>query len=311
MKTSRIKLLLGTVAMLAALTPPPPASAKLIWQDFSLSLLSGSNYEKQKITAGGSTFQTQDDSRNVVTFEHASGHTWGGTFLFIDRLMSRDSEFPNDAMYGEFSINPTMFKPGGFVKQVYAATQWEFGSGDNGRNKDYVAMFDKISNATKGNSFNNYLLGVGMNLAVPKASFFNVTFYRRFNDDQTLDDNLPVIDGDPNTDGFQATVARQTREDNEQLTVVWRFDLADGRVRFDGFLDAVTGYDIKHKSGGGKTKAVSGFNFTPQLKFDIGSVMGMQPKKLWGGVEYVYWENKFGNKDWDERNLNLLLKWHF
>ncbi len=292
MKTSRIKLLLGTVAMLAALTPPPPASAKLIWQDFSLSLLSGSNYEKQVIGGG----QTQSTDRNVVTFEHASGHTWGGTFLFIDRLMSRDSDFENDAMYGEFSINPTITKPGGFVKEVYAATQWEFGSGDNGTN----------SGASDGNSFNNYLLGVGVNLAVPKASFFNVALYKRFNDDQTLDENTPS----PETLKSNFAHVSRTRDDNMQLTVVWRFDLAGGRVRFDGFLDAVTAFDINYKDGS-KTKAESGFNFTPQLKYDIGSVMGLQPKKLWGGVEYVYWQNKFGNKDWDERNLNLLLKWHF
>ena len=287
MKTSRIKLLLGVAALLVALTPPP-ASAKVIWQDFSLSLLSGSNYDKQKLSSG---IQTQSTHRNVVTLEHASGHTWGGTFLFVDRLMSRDSEFANDAMYGEFSINPTMTKPGGFVKQVYAATQWEFGSGDNGKN----------AGASDGNSFNNFLLGVGMNLAVPKASFFNVVFYRRFNDDQTLDANLP----------FGSDPIGQTRDDNEQITVTWRFDLAGGKVRFDGFLDAVTAFDITYKDGSGKDRAESGFNFTPQLKYDIGSVLGMEPKKLWGGVEYVYWENKFGNSSWDERNLNLLLKWHF
>ena len=282
MKTSRIKLLLGVAALLVALTPPPPASAKVIWQDFSLSLLAGSNYDKQKLSSG---IQTQSTHRNVVTLEHASGHTWGGTFLFVDRLMSRDSDYPNDAMYGEFSINPTMTKPGGFVKEVYAATQWEFGSGDNGRPNP---IGTNSSNATDGNSFNNFLLGVGMNLAVPKASFFNVVFYRRFNDDQILDDRFG-----------------RDRDDNEQISITWRFDLAGDKVRFDGFLDAVTAYDYT----GGRSE--SGFNFTPQLKYDIGRVLGTAPKKLWGGVEYVYWENKFGMSSWDERNLNLLLKWHF
>ena len=242
----------------------------------------------------------------MVTFEHASGHTWGGTFLFIDRLMSRDSEFGNDAMYGEFSINPTLTKPGGFVKEVYAATQWEFGSGDNGSGGD----------ASDGNSFNNYLVGVGVNLAVPKASYFNVVLYRRFNDDQTLDANLPIDSSNFPT----LRSVGQSRDDNMQLSVVWRFDFAGGKVRFDGFLDAVTAFDINYKEkdfakpGATKTgseEAAAGFNFTPQLKYDIGSVMGMAPKKLWGGVEYVYWENKFGRSDWDERNLNLLLKWHF
>ena len=308
MKTPHLKLLLGGLVILATFTPPPPASAELIWQDFSLSLLSGSSYEKQEITNSFGTFQTQAESRTVVTFEHASGHTWGSTFLFIDRLMSRDSDFGNDAMYGELNISPNIAKLGGFVKNIYFAPQWEFGSGDNGA--------DSNLNPGDGNSFNNYLLGFGVGLAVPKASFFNVSLYKRFNDDQTLDNNLPSLDpGNSRID-----TPGRTRDDNEQLTVVWRFDFADGRVRFDGFLDAVTGYDIDYKTPSvdaqgnivkTKDKAVSGYNFTPQLKFDIGRVMGMTPKKLWVGGEWVYWQNKFGVKDWDESNLNFLLKWHF
>lgn len=286
MKTNYTKLFLGACAMLATLASPP-ASAKLLWQDFSLSLLSGSNYEKQAIPG---VAQTQAASRHVVSFEHASGHTWGGTFLFIDRLMSQDSDFANDALYGELNISPNIAKPGGFIKNVFIAPQWEFGSGDNGKDNSF--------NPSDGNSFNNFLLGFGVGLDVPGASYFNVALYKRFNDDQTLDTHLPTRD------------IGRSREDNEQLTVTWRFDFADDRVRFDGFLDVVTSFNFKHKDGS-KSEASSGYNFTPQLKFDLGRTFGMEAKKLWAGTELVYWKNKFGVKDWDESNFNFLLKWHF
>ncbi|MGR3913400.1 MAG: DUF5020 domain-containing protein [Gammaproteobacteria bacterium] len=283
------KLKQGALALLAATLffAAPSAFAKVIWQDFSVSYLQGRNYHPQTLSNG---IQTQAERRQVVTVEHASGHTWGGTFLFIDRLMSSEDEYPNDAMYGEFSINPNVAKPGGFVKNVFLSGQMEFGSGDNGANNRF--------NLTKGNSFNNMLLGVGLGLDIPGASFFNVVFYRRLNDDQILDASIPTDVG-------------RTRPDNNQLTLTWRFDFANDSFRFDGFLDYATSFDFDHNddSMGGTSEA--SLNFTPQLKYDLGRAAGYTPKKLWVGVEYVAWQNKFGSQHWDENNANILVKWHF
>ena len=56
---------------------------------------------------------------------------------------------------------------------------------------------------------------------------------------------------------------------------------------------------------------VSGFNFTPQIKYNIGPMLGMKSGRLDVGMEYVYWKNKFGQSGQDEKNANLLVKWHF
>ncbi len=310
MKRTDIRLVIGTFIILLSLTSI--ASAKMIWQDFSLSLLSGSRYAGQEITIAGNKIQTQSESRNVVTFEHASGHSWGGTFLFIDYLTSRSSGYDKDAVYAEVLLSFNIAKPGGFIKNIYFSPQWEFGRGDNGRDTaippgTYNNIPFPITNASRGNRFNNYLLGFGFDLAMPKASYFNVTLYKHFNDDQVLDSRLP----NPYTDGTgNSIVGGRSREHNEQLTLAWRFDLKDGQIRFDGFLDILTSFDFKNKRGD-RTRVHSGYIFVPQLKFDIGRLMGAKPKKLWVGGEWSYWKNKFGNKDWDENNLNFLLTWHF
>lgn len=237
----------GKLALIPALVmSASSASAEQIWSDFSVSALTGSDYLNPFT-------ETEDDS-NVFTFEHASGHSWGGTFFFIDRLSN-----PNDT-YGEFSINPDFYKGDGFIKNAFVATQIEFGSG--------------------ASNFNNYLYGAGINLNIPGSSYFNITYYRRSQDDLGIE-----------------------REDNNQLTVTWRFD--KGNFRIDGFLDIVDSADTLY----GESEA--GFNFTPQIKYNIAPVLGLKGGRLDVGIEYVYWKNKFGVDGQTESNPNLLAKWHF
>jgi len=223
-------------------------SAKQFWSDTSFSLLKGSNYE------------VGDSDKTVFTLEHASGHSWGSIFAFVDRLNHDNDD--NHEIYGELGFSYNLYQAkNSFVKEAYVTTQWEF-------NSSTIAL----PNATIDGSFNNVLFGAGVNIDVPGAKFFNVNLYQRSND---FGDN------------------------NQQLTLVWAFPFADSFV-YDGFLDAVNGTDAK--SGG--------YNFTSQLKYDLGQHIGVQKSKLFVGVEYVMWHNKFGISGIDENNANLLIKWH-
>ena len=227
----------------------PSVMAEQYWSDTSFSLLKGSSYE------------VGDEERSVFTLEHASGHSWGSTFLFFDRL--RDTNNGGHETYGEVGFDFTLskFEEGGFFKDVYLATQVEMGVSDS------------------GSGFDNYLYGVGSYLNVPGAKFFKATLYQRSN---------------------------EGKDSNNQITLVWSFPISGGAFVYDGFLDRASAI------GNG---AVS-LNFTSQLKWDIGkAALGMKPGKLFLGVEYVYWTNKFGIQNTsgfttNERNANLLLKWH-
>ena len=95
-----------------------------------------------------------------------------------------------------------------------------------------------------------------------------------------------------------------------QITPVWGITLPVGRsdILIDGYIDWIVDND-----GDGKQ---ANFHFNPQVKYDLGKALGWQPKKLYAGIEYSYWKNKYGIKDssafdTDQSVTNLLVKAHF
>jgi nucleoside-specific outer membrane channel protein Tsx len=126
----------------------------------------------------------------------------------------------------------------------------------------------------------NYLYGLGFDLTVPGFKFTQLNLYRRQNDKQA---------------------------DNWQATVVWGlpFSLFNQQWLYDGFLDWASA----------SRDQAANMNLTSQLKIAINPWFGVKDP-LYLGVEYVYWQNKYGIADsanfhTNESNLNLLLKWHF
>ncbi len=206
--------------------------------DHSVSLLQGYSYE------------VGDSERNIVTFEHTSGHSWGGLFVFVDRM--KEIHHGGADTYTEVSPNFTLATLGeGLVKDINLATTWEMsGLGDN------------------------YLLGLGSSLNLPGFKHFSVSLYQRLNDEA---------------------------DDNQQLTVVWGmpFNVAGQEFMFDGFMDHET--DL---NGNAST------NFTPQIKMDVAKILGYS-EKLYVGIEYINWTNKFHIEGTDENNVDMLLKAHF
>lgn len=126
----------------------------------------------------------------------------------------------------------------------------------------------------------HFLYGVATDLDVPGFSYLKLNFYRR------------------NNDGV---------DDNWQLTTTWGlpFKLGNQELLYDGFIDWSSASDDQSAS----------MNFTSQLKWALHPLLDMK-SKLYVGVEYVYWRNKYGLVDspqfrTNESNLNLLIKAHF
>ena len=132
------------------------------------------------------------------------------------------------------------------------------------------------------NSTENILAGGAVDLKIPGFDFFQLNLYRRF-DDWSSDVNA------------------------YQLTPVWKVSVPVGKSTFvcDGFIDYVFGDGTDH------------VHICPQLKFDIGVLFGMEEQKLFAGVEYDYWKNKYGVRDGDfglksdQNTFSGLIKYHF
>lgn len=129
----------------------------MLWQDNSLSLLYGSNFE------------LDPELQQTVTFEHVSGWSKGDLFIFVDYInFNGDKDFTGSetAYYGEFAPRFSFGKilekdlSTGIIQDVYVATCLEFG--------------DNVENNR------NYLVGLGFDLAIPGFDFFQLNVYRRF-----------------------------------------------------------------------------------------------------------------------------------
>ena len=129
-----------------------------------------------------------------------------------------------------------------------------------------------------GTDVNNYMVGPGIVWNMPGFQYFKTNFYRVWNSET---------------------------DDDYQTTVVWGMPMEFGstRILFDGYIDWSTAED-DHKSD---------FHFNPQLKLDIGNYFNA-PKVLYAGIEYSYWNNKYGLNDdvmETENAVSALVKWHF
>ncbi|MNR45808.1 hypothetical protein D3C85_1647010 [compost metagenome] len=57
-------------------------------------------------------------------------------------------------------------------------------------------------------------------------------------------------------------------------------------------------------------------HINPQIKYDLGKLLGEKPRQLLVGIEYDYWSNKYGIEDspgfdTNQSAASLLLQYHF
>ena len=158
-----MKKTLLTLAAASALSVS--AQAEQFWADNSVSVLYGSDYEFNKAV-----------DTTTMTFEHLSGHSWGGLFFFMDRHNGGDFS----ETYSEFSPTYNLAKMDGFVSGVNAAFTYESTTVNGGQNLD------------------NFLFGLGADLKVPGLDFANATVFYADNNEKfgnSTDYQLTLVAG--------------------------------------------------------------------------------------------------------------------
>lgn len=223
------------------------SQAAPIWQDFSVTALYGSNYE------------LGSEDRTTATVEYAAKFKYADFFFFNDHQWEEGNvqtnyfEFSPRFSLGEISGTKLEFGP---IKDVLVATTWE-------------------SNNSAVN-FDNFLYGVGFDLAIPKFQYAQLNFYKASN---------------------------ELGKDDYQMSFVYGIPFKIGSEEFlaDAFLDWSTGEGPDHASE---------LNWTSQYKWNVGK--HISPKtKLYVGVEHSVWNNKFGVKGVNQNDVSALVKYHF
>ena len=220
--------------------------------------------------------------QQTITLEHASGWTWGDLFLFVDNKWYNGlSGGAGHTYYGEFQPRLSLGKLSGRELSI-------------GLLKDVLiaAQYERGESNDAGVPNQAYLLGPGFDLAVPGFDRFALNIYYR------------------KPDGARGKASGQW-----QVTPVWAMTFPVGKsdLLFDGYIDWAVN-DVGTK--GTSNYVASNLQINPQLKYDLGKAMGWAPGKLYVGVEYLYWSNKYGIDDssafnTDNSTTSFLVKAHF
>ncbi|MDA0781906.1 MAG: DUF5020 family protein [Rickettsiales bacterium] len=121
-----------------------------------------------------------------------------------------------------------------------------------------------------------YLYGLGTNVKIPGFSYFMLNGYVRDNE---------------NLSGS-----------TYQISAVWdyRFPIGNRKMTINGFADWA----------GGEDNLEENLTIVPQFLLDIGDVWN-KPNRLYGGLEYQYWHNKFGVNGIEEHAPQAIVKFIF
>jgi len=176
---------LSSAAILAA-TIAAPTHAEMFWSDNSITLLHGADYFNVGYNFGA---PEKEMEMTTMTLEHASGHSWGDAFFFLDRHHGKGAFADFSETYSEVAPRFSLGKLSGSdlsigpISDVLLATTYEFSSDSGGTNQD------------------NYLYGVGLDWKLPGFAYFQTNMYYANNENVDNDVQLTVVYGVPFSTG--------------------------------------------------------------------------------------------------------------
>ncbi|MBD1587355.1 outer membrane protein OmpK [Pseudomonas typographi] len=212
----------------------------------------------------GKDFAVDPETQQTFTFEHADSWKYGDNFLFVDSIHYQGKK-------SDSAGNNTLY--GEFSPRLSASKI--FGQPIAlGPVKDVLlAMTYEFGEG----DVESYLIGPGFDLNVPGFDYFQLNFYKRYSDGSRAGDNV------------------------WQITPVFSYTLPVGKsdILVDGYIDWVVGNDSNNHGD-----YHANLHVNPQIKYDLGKALNLGEKQLYVGIEYDYWENKYGIKDTDSFDTN-------
>jgi len=222
--------------------------------------------------AGGQSSDTQ-----VLTFQHRSEWEYGDNFFFMDLYNDGVVDGFNDndvylEWYPNFSLGKILGRRVGF-----------------GRISD-VGVLAGINYGADVN-FLKWLPGLRFSWDLPGFAFFNTDFTA------FIDDNAGIQSG-----GIPATTS------TFMVDVNWALPFSIGAHDFsiEGHAEFIG--DRRNELG---DRVSWWFLAQPQFRYDAGKTLFGRPDKLFVGIEWQIWINKFGDAQTDENTLQALVVWRF
>lgn len=212
-----------------------------------------------------------DVAKGTLTLENSSAWSWGSSYFFVDVLRSNSADQNATEIYGEWYPSASISRISGHDFSLRPVL------------KDIlITMGVNAGRKNTGASPLVFLPGLTFDLKIPAFQFFSLGLYAYVDRGQ-----MNGHDNGSNTTTYQ-------------ITPSWSLPFALGcaKFRFDGFVDFI----------GHHGQSVFQVVAQPTIKLDLGNFKG-KPNKLFAGVEWAYWRNKYGISGFNQTGTQLVLMW--
>ena len=279
MKVKQI-LSVATTSVLAVAAIASTSINAEIWSNTEVQLQAFG--ELERVGTGGTADTT------IITFQHAGGWEYGDNFFFIDysrHSVNEDTNFPvedSSEFYGEWYSN--------FSLSAITGNNVAFGPV-----KD-IGLLAGFNFAPEVDSM-WVLPGVKFSLDLPGFAFAQVSvtgFIHQGGGSETS----PVF-----------TVVDEDSSFMIDFSWSYPFKVGSSSWNIEGHLEYIDGRSQINSFG--TTELESWVLFQPQIRLDLGEVLGNKAGRLFVGIEYQYWKNKLGEKGTDDNAAQFLAVWRF
>jgi opacity protein-like surface antigen len=255
-------------ASAAALMLLTGAAQAADWSDTSISWRYGTQFAEP--------FNGNDISKHIFALTHASGYKYGSNFFNVDLLQS-DSNDPG-------SLTQSSGAQEAYVVYRHTLDIGKLRGADVkwGAIKGVGATFGFDWNTKNDVGYNSRkrMLVAGPTLMWDVPGFLNTSVLL------LRESNAPSGAFPP----ISTVRDRYTYDIHPMLTANWGIPVAEG-WSFEGYVNLIAskGRDEVGNKTGTET------NLDMQLMYDVGSQFGQPKNRFRLGLEYQYWNNKFGN----------------
>ena len=238
------------------------------WSDTSISFRTGSKFAEP--------FNPDDVKKNIIGLTHVSGYKYGSNFFNVDFLQS-DSKDPG-------SLNQTAGAQEAYMVYRHTLDIGKLQGSDIKfgpiRGVGATFGFDWNTKNDVGYNSRKRMLVAGPTLMWDVPGFLNTSILL------LSESNAPSGAFPP----ISNVKSRYSYDTHAMLTANWGIPIA-GVASFEGYANFIAkkGKDEVGSETGAET------NIDMQVMFDISGAVGAGKNTLRVGVEYQYWNNKFGN----------------
>ena len=238
------------------------------WSDTSISWRYGTRFAEP--------FNPEHIKKHIFALTHASGYKYGSNFFNVDLLQSDETD-------------PASLTQNEGAQEAYVVYRHLLDIGAlRGEELRYGPVkgvgltlgFDWNTKNDVGYNSRKRMLVAGPTLMWDVPGFLNTSILVLRESNAPSGAFAPIS----NVNG------RYTYDTHPMFNAVWGIPLGE-RVSFEGYLNWIAS---KGKDEVGNDTGVE-TNVDMQIMYDIGTVMGYAKNKFRVGIEYQYWNNKFGN----------------